>query len=153
MSPIKACETCSDACARLSDPLASTSAANERLSRGALLAGASLIALAALGAPDVARACVPSLQTISAPTVGPVHSNSGAITITSSGSIAGGPDGVDAPTCSISTLNNSGTVGGAAGGATAAGGRGVSSSQTIMTLTNGGTITGGAGGGADSPTQ
>jgi hypothetical protein len=121
-----------------------------RCSRGALLAGASLIALAALGGSDSAQACVPSLQTISAPTVGPVLSNDGAIVVTSTGVINGGPDGVDAPTCSISTLSNSGTVGGATGGAGAAGGRGVavSSGQTITTLTNDGTIKGGVGGSA-----
>ena len=150
MSPIKTCETSSDACVRLANPSALTSAGNEGLFRAALLAGASLIALAALGAPDVARACVPSLQTISMPTAGPVLSNSGAITVTSSGTINGGPDGVDAPTCSISTLMNNGAIGGAAGGPSAAGGRGVFSGQPIMTLTNGGMITGGAGGIADA---
>jgi hypothetical protein len=125
-----------------------TAADGRRGSRAALLAGASLIALAALGALDDARACVPSSQTISAPTVGPVLSNDGAIIVTSTGVISGGPDGVDAPTCSISTLSNNGTVAAAAGGAGAAGGKGVSNGQTITTLTNGGTIKGGAGGSA-----
>src|ERR1700722_4387073 len=132
MSPIKTCATSSDACARLSDPLALTIPRNEGFPRAALLAGASLIALAALVAPDVARACIPSLQTISTPTLGPVLSNSGAIAVTSSGSIAGGPNGVDASNCNISTLMNNGAIGGHVGGASAAGGKGVSSSQTIM---------------------
>lgn len=116
-------------------------------SRATLLASASLIALAALGAPGAARATCSGIdQTISAPTLGPVLSTGGKITVTSSGSIAGGPDGVDSVTCSISKLTNSGAINGGAGAASAAGGLGVSNSQTIATLTNGGTITGGVGG-------
>jgi hypothetical protein len=152
MSPIKTCETSSDA--RASDPSALTSAGNEGLFRAALLAGASLIALAAFGAPDVARACVPTPQTISTPTGGPVLSNGGAITVTSSGSIAGSPDGVDAPTCSVSTLMNSGSISGAGGAAGAPGGVGVSNAKgvTIGSLANNasGTIIGGNGGATSS---
>jgi len=52
-----------------------------RVSRAALLAGASAFALAAFGASGVARAaCVPSPQIIAAPTSGPISSNGGAIT-------------------------------------------------------------------------
>src|SRR5580704_362825 len=78
-----------------------------RVSRAALLAGASAFALAALGASGVARAaCDPSPQTIAKPTSGPVVSNGGAITVTGSGSISGGPssDAVDALTCAITKL-------------------------------------------------
>src|SRR5271166_6227974 len=57
--------------------------ANVGRSRAALLASASLVALAALGASGVAQAaCVPSRQTISGPIAGPVMSNGGAITVT-----------------------------------------------------------------------
>src|SRR5947209_1813586 len=54
-------------------------------SRAALLAGASLVVLAALGAPGAARAaCVPSQQTINRPTAGPILSNGGGISVTPS---------------------------------------------------------------------
>ena len=54
-------------------------------SRAALLAGASLVVLAALGAPGAARAaCVASQQTINRPTAGPIVSNGGGITVTAS---------------------------------------------------------------------
>ena len=91
-----------------------------RVSRAALLAGASAFALAALGASGVARAaCVPSPQIIATPTSGPIFSNGGAITVTGSGSITGGPggDGVDALTCPITTLTNQpgGTISGGNG--------------------------------------
>ena len=91
-----------------------------RVSRAALLAGASVFALAALGASGVARAaCDPSPQIIATPTSGPIFSNGGAITVTGSGSITGGPggDGVDALTCAITTLTNQlgGTISGGAG--------------------------------------
>ena len=79
-----------------------------RVSRAALLAGASVFGLAALGAAGVARAaCVPSPQIIATP-LRPILSNGGAITITGSGSITGDPggDGVDALTCPITTLTN-----------------------------------------------
>jgi hypothetical protein len=103
------------------------------------LAGAVLIAFAAFCAPGAARAtCVPSLQTISGSVTGPIVSNGGAITVTSKGSIAGNPDGVDAVSCSITTLTDSGAINGAAGGT------GVSNGQTITSLVNPGSITGGA---------
>jgi hypothetical protein len=88
--------------------------------RAALLASASLIALASFGSIDAAQAaCVPSLQTISASTPGPVRSNGGAISVTSSGSVAGNPEGVDAVTCSLSTLVNGGAINGKSGAASA----------------------------------
>jgi hypothetical protein len=96
-----------------------------------------LFALAALSAPSAARAaCVPSLQTISGPVAGPVVSNGGPITVTGSGKIAGGPDGIDALTCAITTLTikSGGTVRGSSVG--------VSNANTITTLTNKGTIGG-----------
>ena len=65
-------------------------------SRAALLAGTSLFAPSSLGAPSGARACAPSLQIISGPIAGPVVSNGGAISVTSSGKISGDPDGIDA---------------------------------------------------------
>jgi hypothetical protein len=113
--------------------------------RAALLASASLIALAALAAPGAARAaCVPSQQTINRPTAGPIVSNGGGITVAAAGSILGDPDGVDAVSCSISYLTNAGAIIGAGGGV------GVLNDQTITALTNAGAgvITGaGSGGG------
>jgi hypothetical protein len=131
--------------------------AYERVSRAALLAGASVFALAALGASGVARAaCVPSPQIIATPTSGPIFSNGGAITVTGSGSITGGPGGagVDALTCPITTLANQsgGTISGLSGVAGSLtggnGGAGVSNAGTIKRLSNSGTISGGIGGGA-----
>ena len=100
-----------------------------RVSRAGLLAGASVFALAALGASGVARAaCDPSPQIIATPVSGPIVSNGGAITVTGSGSISGGPggDGVDALTCPITTLSNQsgGTISGGAGRAQRLGRRG-----------------------------
>ncbi len=113
----------------------------------AQLAGALLIALGAFGVPGAARAaCVPSLQIISGSVSGPIVSNGGAITVTSTGSVAGKPDGVDAVSCSIATLTDSGAINGGGGAVGAAGGVGVSNSQTITTLSNAGTIGGGTGG-------
>jgi hypothetical protein len=122
------------------------------VSRAALLAGASAFALAALTAAGVARAaCVPSLQTIATPMSGPIFSNGGAITVTGSGSISGGPDGVNALNCPITKLTNQsdGTISGgngAGGTLGGAGGAGVSNDRTITTLTNRGAISGGNGG-------
>ena len=97
----------------------STFSGGARISRASLLAGASLVALAALAAPDRALAqCSGSRQTISTPTTGPVLSDGGAITVTGSGSISGDPgDGVDAVTCAITTLTNQsgGTISGGNG--------------------------------------
>src|SRR5271166_3205958 len=132
-------------------PVGLVAPASAARSRRALLASASLIALAALGAPDEARAaCVPSLQIISGPRTGPVVSNGGAITVTSTGRISGGPDGVDAVACAITTLTNEsgGTISGATGASGAAGGAGVSNAATITALSNVGKISGGMGGGA-----
>ena len=125
-----------------------------RVSRAALLAGASLVALAALGASGVAQAaCVPSRQTISGPIAGPVMSNGGAITVTGRGKIAGGPDGIDAVKCAITKLaiKAGGTILGRKGASgTTQGGAGVSNAATITTLTNAGAIGGGAGGSGSS---
>ena len=50
------------------------------LKRGALLAGASLIAIAALAAPGSARAaCTGANQDFTTPTPGPIYSTGGAI--------------------------------------------------------------------------
>ena len=126
-----------------------------RFSRASLLAGASFVALAGLSAPGVARAaCIPSLQIIATPTSGPIHSNGGAITVTGSGTITGGPggDGVDAVTCPITTLANQlgGAISGGTGAASTnqggAGGAGVSNASKITTLTNSGRIADGGGG-------
>jgi hypothetical protein len=69
----------------------STFSGGARISRAALLAGASLVALT----PGAAQAaCIPSPQIIATPTSGPILSNGGAITVTGSGSIAGHPDGI-----------------------------------------------------------
>jgi hypothetical protein len=131
---------------------ASKSAAPRGVSVSRGLAGALLIAFAALGAPGAARAtCMPALQTISKPVTGPILSNGGAITVTSTGSIAGKPDGVDAVSCPITTLTDSGAIKGGGGAAGAVGGVGVSNGQTISTLSNGGTIGGGAGGNSPTP--
>ena len=130
-------------------PVGPVTPASVGRSRRALLASASIIVLAVFGAPSEARAaCVPSLQTISGPRTGPVVSNGGAITVTSSGEISGGPDGVDAVTCAITTLTNQsgGTISGGAGGSSAVGGAGVSNAATITTLSNVGKISGGTGG-------
>jgi hypothetical protein len=85
-------------------------------------------------------------QVISSPVTGPIFSNGGAITVTSTGSIAGNPTGVEALDFSITTLTNSGAINGALGATSAAGGLGVSNLQTIGTLTNNGLIDGGVGG-------
>ena len=70
----------------------STFSGGARISRASLLAGASLVALGALAAPDRALAeCSGLDQTISTSRTGPVFSDGGSITITGSGSILGGP--------------------------------------------------------------
>ena len=130
-------------------PVGPETPAGTARSRRALLASASIIVLAVFGAPDAAKAaCVPSPETISGPVTGPVVSNGGAITVTGSGDISGGPDGVDALTCNITTLTNQsgGTISGGAGGSSAVGGAGVSNAATITTLSNAGKISGGTGG-------
>src|SRR5580698_9801687 len=80
-----------------------------RGSRAALLAGASLAALAAVGPPGAAQAaCAGPDQTISASTTGPIFSNGGAITISPNVAVTGGSEGVYAQNCGITTLSNSG---------------------------------------------
>ena len=75
-------------------------------------------------------------QTISTTVAGPIFSNGGAITVTNSGKINGGPTGVDAKSFSITTLSNSGAIDGANGAPGGAGGIGVlaDSGQTINLL-------------------
>jgi PEP-CTERM motif-containing protein len=129
-------------------PLKSASAG---CSRAALFAGASLIALAAFGRPGAAYACSGANQTVSTSVTGPIVSTNGAITVTSSGTVTGGtstkPDGVDAFSCSISTLTNSGTISGGFFGVfnSSRHGVGVANSNTITTLTNFGKIAGAGG--------
>ena len=61
-----------------------------RISRASLLAGASLVALGALAAPDRALAQCSGLdQIISTSRMGPVYSDGGSITTTGTGSISG----------------------------------------------------------------
>ncbi len=87
-----------------------------RRARAALLAGASFVAFAALGAPGSARAgCTGLNQVFSGPASGPILSTGGAITVSSGGSIAGNPTGVDASVCSVTTLTNSGSINGNVG--------------------------------------
>src|SRR5208282_2796032 len=84
-----------------------------RFSRASLLAGASLAALATSAAPDRAlAACSGRNQTISTHTKGPVLSNGGAITITTTGFVGGGTSqtGVLAKVCPVTTLTNSGII-------------------------------------------
>ena len=103
-------------------------------SGGAPISRASLLATAS---PSAAQAQFGGMnQIISGPVAGPIDSNGGAITVTSTGIISGGPDGVDAVTYSITKLTNSGAIKGAAGAASAAGGLGVSNLQTISALIN-----------------
>jgi hypothetical protein len=119
-----------------------------RGSRAGLLAGASLFALALFVVPGAAFAsCTGTNQNFSGPTLGPVFSNGGAINVLGGGRISGVPTGVNALSCSISALTNTGSIGGfAATNPVVPGGVAVSNSQTITTLTNGGTINGGHGG-------
>jgi hypothetical protein len=127
----------------------STFVRSMRLSHASLLAGASLAALVAVGAPREAFACSNMDQTISAPTTGPIHSDGGAITVTSTGSIYGDPIGVVASDgCSVTTLRvqAGGAVNGQYSPLGEAGGTGVWNDVTIKTLANSGTISGGSGG-------
>ena len=96
-----------------------------RRSRAALLAGASLIALAALGPSGAAQAaCTRPEQAITGSISGPVFSNGGAITISGTGEVIGGAEGVYAQNCGITTLSNSGLISaGTAGNRRADGGR------------------------------
>jgi hypothetical protein len=112
--------------------------------RAALRAGASLIALGAVGAPGVARACSGADQTISVAATGPIFSTGGAITVLTSG-IVTGTQGVAAYACQITTLTNNGTIAGNTGRRGSTIGTGVANGSTIKTLLNNGTISGGAG--------
>src|SRR5271165_4676736 len=79
--------------------------------RWGLYAGVSVIALVAFGEPGVAEAaCSGADQTISSVTPGPILSTGGKIDVETGGSIAGGPTGILASACSISTLTNQGSV-------------------------------------------
>jgi hypothetical protein len=116
--------------------------------RAALLASASLIALAALGAPGVAHAaCIGVSQTISTPTPATVLSNGGDITVTGGGIINGQLTGVAAPSCPINTLSNNGKILGGPGVTffDRTGGKSVDNGSTITTLNNNGQISGGVG--------
>jgi hypothetical protein len=119
-------------------PVNSLKRANVGVSRAALLAGVSFAALAAFGDPKAMAACSGANQTISTSTTGPIDSTGGSIAVLSGVTISGAPDAVDAISCTISTLTNSGVANGGAGG-----GLGVFNSNTITTLTNKGAINGG----------
>ena len=116
-------------------------------SGGAPISRASLLATAS---PSAVQAQFGGTnQIISTPTTGPVLSNGGAITVTTTGSVTSpsgvtGLAGVDVTVYSTTTLTNNGAITGGAG--SAAGGAGVSNSATttITTLTNIGAISGGA---------
>src|SRR5271163_4668483 len=99
----------------------STFSGGMRISRAALLAGASLVALGAFAAPDRAlAACSGSNQTIVSSTTGPLLSNGGAITVTTSGIVTGGIvgdtglPGILVTVCPATTIGNSGTIVGGA---------------------------------------
>ncbi len=117
------------------------------LSGGAPISRASLLGTAS---PSAAQAQFGGTsQIISGSVVGPVLSNGGAITVTTTGSVTSpsgvtGLVGVDVTAYSTTTLTNNGAISGGAG--YAAGGAGVSNSATttITTLTNSGAISGGA---------
>jgi PEP-CTERM motif len=117
----------------------------ERSLRAAMLATASLIALAVLGAPGARAACSNVDQTIAESTPGPVFGTGGSITVLGRGDILGDPQGVFASTCSITALSNNGAV---SGGVASPGGAVASApGLTIGQLTNSvsGTIVGGMG--------
>src|SRR5271155_3610521 len=110
-----------------------------RISRAALLAGASLVALATVEGPCPAAACSGADQTISSPLFpGPIFGTGGDITIDAGASVAGGPTGVFAQDCGIAALSNSGSIGGTAAASGGRGGIGVlaASGQTVDLLTN-----------------
>ena len=119
-------------------------------SRAGLLAGASLIALAAFAAPGAALACSGLDQMVTTNVDATLNSNGGMITVTGPGVINGAPDGVDAFQCSLPTLNNSGKIIGAnasLGDMFAGLGVNIAEGITVGMLTNEatGTILGGAG--------
>jgi hypothetical protein len=118
-------------------------------SRTALLAGASLIALAAFAAPVAAYACSGADQTITNLVHGTVESTGGSIKVTAGGAIFGNNNGVFAVSCSVTTLGNEGLIAGAAETSSIPAGSGVlvNSGVTIALINNGafGTIEGGTG--------
>ena len=132
----------------------STIGGGARISRDFLLAGASLLALAAFAASDRAlAACSGPNQTISSLERGTVRSNGGAIAVTTTGfvfagsAVLGRPGVLVAP-CPATTIDNNGTIRGGIGFnsfGNAVGGAAVSNSATIMNLTNSGAISGGTG--------
>jgi hypothetical protein len=116
-------------------------------SGGARIWRASLLATAS---PSAAQAQFGGTnQIISTPTTGPVLSNGGAITVTTTGSVTGpsgvtGLVGVEVTVYSTTTLTNNGAISGGAGYAAGAAGVSNSATTTITTLTNSGAISGGA---------
>ena len=83
-----------------------------RPTRAAMLAGASLVALAMLDGPDAALACTGQALNLSGFVAGPVVSLGGNITVGSTATVMGNPQGVYAPSCAIPTLTNNGAIGG-----------------------------------------
>ena len=129
----------------------STFGGGARISRAALLAGASLVALAApwprrAGAGGVRGAD----RTISTSRTGPVFSTRRRCRQRTGGEHTGGPGGVYGRRRAIGALTIAGAISGAAGAAGRRGRRGRVERQfgTTSTLTNSGTISGGNGGGA-----
>src|ERR1700722_6134242 len=121
------------------DPRSQLTPAGGARSRQALLAAASLLVLTAFGAPSSQAACTGANQTISTIVAGPILSTGGSITVLTTGRINGDPTGVQASSCSVSTLSNGGMVSGRVGVTSVpggAGGAGVLNSQTISTLGN-----------------
>ena len=102
-------------------------------SGGAPISRASLLATAS---PSAAQAQFGGMnQIISGPVAGPIDSNGGAITVTSTGIISGGPDGVDAVTSLDHEADEPAERSTAPQApASAAGGVGVSNRQTISAL-------------------
>ena len=131
----------------------STIGGGARISREFLLAGASLLALAAFAASDRAlAACSGPNQTISSLERGSSQ-HGGAIAVTTTGfvfagsAVLGRPGVLVAP-CPATTIDNNGTIRGGIGFnsfGNAVGGAAVSNSATIMNLTNSGAISGGTG--------
>jgi len=135
-----------------------------RVSRAALLACASLVALAVFVRPvPTLAACKGPDQTIAMAVNGPINSNGGAITVANAGSVIGlsgvtGSVGVGVgPACPATTVGNAGAISGGAGsrvlgmGGPGLGGAGVSNSSPVMRLINSGAISGGAGSSTSAP--
>ncbi|HEY1935820.1 MAG TPA: PEP-CTERM sorting domain-containing protein [Acetobacteraceae bacterium] len=130
--------------------------------RAALWGGVSLVALAGLTLPGSAAlaSCIATSQVISGPS-GPVASDGGDITVTTSGAVAGGTSpGVDVLACPATSIGNAGGITGAVGvvvvsgqsvtllsnsGVISGGSTGVQNNGSIGELSNSGTISGGAG--------